>query len=80
MDLRGSITGIKVLHYIESYRSIRGDFINSEYFPDQFEDKNIVEGFRIGRDVNGISRATITAWAVSRGVRNAARRIAEAYK
>ncbi len=79
MDLRGTITGIKVLHYIESYRSIRGDFINSEYFPDQFEDKNIVEGFRIGRDVNGISRATITAWAVSRGVRNAARRIAEAY-
>ena len=79
MDLRGTITGIKVLHYIESYRSIRGDFINSEYFPDQFEEKNIVEGFRIGRDVNGISRATITAWAVARGVRNAARRIAEAY-
>ena len=78
MDLRGTITGIKVLHYIESYRSIRGDFINSEYFTDQFEEKNIVEGFRIGRDVNGISRATITAWAVARGVRNAARRIAEA--
>ncbi|MDD9888782.1 MAG: 4Fe-4S binding protein [Gammaproteobacteria bacterium] len=79
MDLRGTLTGIKILHYIESYRSIRGDFINSEYFPDQFEDKNIVEGFRIGRDVDGISRATITAWAVSRGVRNAARRIAESY-
>ena len=79
MDLKGTITGIKVLHYIESYRSIRGDFINSEYFPNQFQDKNIVEGFRIGRDVDGISRATITSWAVSRGVRNAARRIAESY-
>lgn len=79
MDLRGTITSIKILHYIESYRSIRGDFINSEYFPDQFDDKNIVEGFRIGRDVDGISRATITSWAVARGVRNAARRIAESY-
>ncbi len=79
MDMRGTITGIKILHYIESYRSIRGDFINSEYFPQQFDDKNIVEGFRIGRDVDGISRATITSWAVSRGVRNAARRIAETY-
>ena len=79
MDLRGTITGLKILHYIESYKSIRGDFINSEYFPDQFENKNIVEGFRIGRDVDGISRATITSWAVSRGIRNAARRVAEAY-
>ena len=79
MDLRGTITGLKILHYIESYKSIRGDFINSEYFPNQFEDKNIVEGFRIGRDVDGISRATITSWAVSRGIRNAARRVAEAY-
>ena len=79
MDLRGTITGLKILHYIESYKSIRGDFINSEYFPNQFEDKNIVEGFRIGRDVDGISRATITSWAVSRGIRNAARRVAEEY-
>ena len=79
MDLKGTITGVKILHYIESYKSIRGDFINSEYFPDQFEDKNIVEGFRIGRDVDGISRATITSWAVSRGIRNASRRVAEAY-
>ena len=79
MDLKGTITGVKILHYIESYKSIRGDFINSEYFPNQFEAKNIVEGFRIGRDVDGISRATITSWAVSRGIRNASRRVAEAY-
>lgn len=79
MDLKGNITGTKILYYIESYKSIRGDFINSEYFPNQFDDKNIIEGFRIGRDLDGISRATITSWAVSRGIRNAARRVAEAY-
>ena len=79
MDLYGAITAIKVLYYTESYKSIRGDFINSEYFPDQFDHKNIVEGFRVGRDIDGISRATITSWAVARGVRNAARRVAQAY-
>ncbi|MCY4264252.1 MAG: FMN-binding protein, partial [Gammaproteobacteria bacterium] len=69
MNLQGMITGVKVLHYTESYRSIRGDFINSEYFPEQFANKNIIEGFRVGRDIDGISRATITRRAVSRTLR-----------
>ena len=46
IDLQGTLTGIEVLHYIESYKSIRGDFINSEYFPQQFSRKNITEDFR----------------------------------
>lgn len=79
MDLTGKLTGIEVLYYRESYKSIRGDFLATERFPNQFEDKNIVEDFRVGRDVDGVSRATITSWAVSRGIRNAARRVAEAY-
>lgn len=79
IDLEGTITGIKILYYRESYKSIRGDFINTERFPMQFEDKDIGEGFRVGRDVDGISRATITSWAVARGVRNAGRRVAQAY-
>lgn len=79
IDVEGTITGIEVLHYIESYKSIRGDFINSEYFPQQFSDKNIVEDFRVGRDIDGISRATITSWAVARGVRDSARRVAQAH-
>ena len=79
IDLEGTLTGIKVLYYTESYKSIRGDFINTEYFPDQFEDKNIIENFRVGMDIDGISRATITSWAVARGVRNAARQVALAY-
>jgi len=79
MDLRGTIADIKVLYYRESYKSIRGDFINSEYFPDQFKAKNIVDGFRVGRDIDGISRATISSWAVARGVRNAARRVAQTH-
>lgn len=79
MDLRGALTGIEILYYRESYKSIRGDFLNTERFPNQFADKAVGEGFRVGRDIDGVSRATITSWAVSRGVRNAARRVARSY-
>lgn len=75
----GYVTGLEIVYYSESYKSIRGDFINSEGFPQQFSDMGISEGFRVGRDVDGISRATITAWAVARGIRNAARRVALAH-
>ncbi len=79
MDLQGNISGMKVLYYRESYKSIRGDFINTERFPNQFEGMSLSDGFRVGRDIDGISRATITSWAVSRGIRNAARRVARSY-
>ena len=79
MDLQGRITGVKILHYRESYRSFRGDFIEDSGFPEQFRNKNIEEEFRVGRDIDGMSRATISSWAVARGIRNAARRVATAY-
>lgn len=79
MDMRGTLSGIKVLYYRESYKSIRGDFINTERFPFQFEGMSVSDGFRVGRDLDGVSRATITSWATSRGIRNAARQVALAY-
>jgi hypothetical protein len=79
LDLQGIITGIEILYYRESYKSIRGDFLNTEGFPNQFADKTVGDGFRVGRDIDGVSRATITSWAVARGVRNAARRVTRAY-
>lgn len=79
MDLSGVLSGIEVLYYRESYKSIRGDFINSERFPNQFEGMSVSDGFRVGRDLDGVSRATITSWATSRGIRNAARSVARSY-
>jgi NosR/NirI family nitrous oxide reductase transcriptional regulator len=79
MDLEGTVTGIEIIQYREAYRSIRGDFLNSERFPNQFFNKHLTEEFRVGRDIDGVSRATISSWAVSRGIRNAARRVAQAY-
>ena len=79
LDMDGSLTGIKVLYYRESYKSIRGDFLDNRNFLFQFKNKPISDGFRVGRDVDGVSRATITSWALSRGLRNAARKVARAY-
>lgn len=79
IDVEGQLSGLEILYYRESYKSIRGDFLNTERFPNQFEGKSVAEGFRVGRDVDGVSRATISSWAVARGVRNAAREVAQAY-
>jgi polyferredoxin len=79
MDLEGSITGIKVMRYRETLRRFRGDFLSARGFQEQFTGKHISEPFMVGRDVAGITRATITVNAMSRGIRNSARRVAEAY-
>jgi ferredoxin len=79
MDLEGNLTGINVLYYRESYKSIRGDFLNTEQFPFQFKNKPVSDDFRVGRDIHGVSRATITSWATTRGIRNSARQVARAY-
>ena len=79
MNLNGELTGVKVLHYVESYKSFRGDFIADSGIVDQLARKSVSDEFRPGVDVDAISRATITSWALARGARNAARRVAETY-
>ena len=48
-------------------------------WPVQFEQKSIRDRFRVGEDIDAISRATVTVTSASRAVRNSARRIARAY-
>ncbi len=79
MDLDGRLTGVKVLFYRESYKHVRGDFIGESDFPAQFIGKRVEDEFRIGQDIDGMARATISSWAMARGIRNAARRVAQAY-
>ena len=79
LDLDATVTAIKVLDYNESFLSSRGDFLSIRPFQAQFRRKPLSDPFRIGRDIDGVSRATITSWATSRGVYNAARRVAQAY-
>lgn len=79
MDTEATVLAVKVLNYYESFLSSRGDFLNSRGFQDQFRRKPLTDEFRVGRDVDGVSRATISSWAMTRSVYNAARQVAGAY-
>jgi len=79
LALDGSVTGMRITDYRESMRSSRGDFLRPYGFQEQYAGKHISEAFRPFRDVESISRATVSVRALSLGLRNAARRVANAY-
>ncbi len=79
MDLEGTLTGILVVRHRESLQRTRGRFLETPGFQEQYAGMSVRDPFRVGGDVNNISGATITVDAMSRGIRNAARRVATAY-
>lgn len=79
LGLDGRLTGMRITDYWKSMRSSRGDFLGNRDFQQQFTGKHIAEGFRIFVDIESISRASVSVRAVARGVRDAARRVADAY-
>lgn len=76
MDPKGLLTGIIVTEHREPYGYFSVDLPT---FAEQFEQKNIRDRFKVGEDVDAITRATITVTSSSRAIRNSARRIARAY-
>ena len=79
MDLAGRLTGMHVVNYRESLTSSRGDFLRGAGLAEQVVGKHIGESFQVGRDLDGVSGASISARAMFRGVRNSARRVALAH-
>ena len=79
MDLAGRLTGMHVVNYRESLTSSHGDFLRGPGLAEQVVAKHIGESFQVGRDLDGVSGATISARAMFRGVRNSARRVALAH-
>jgi ferredoxin/Na+-translocating ferredoxin:NAD+ oxidoreductase RnfG subunit len=76
----GSITGVRVTDYNESYMRSMGDFLrDTPGFQEQFTGKHVGDPFRLWDDIEGISRVSISVRALSRGVRDSARRVAAAY-
>ena len=76
MDTQGVISRVFVTDHREPY----GYFsIDLPSFVSQFESKNIRDRFRVGEDIDSISRATITVRSASRAVRNSSRRAAGAH-
>ena len=73
MDTTGILKGVVVTEHREPY----GDFsVDTPGFAAQFKGKNIRDPFKVGQDIDAISRATISVTSASRAVRNSARRIA----
>ena len=73
------ITGLKILTYEETYLRIKGDFLADRTILSQFDDKPLSDEFRIGRDFDGLAGSTVSVFAIARGAREAARRVASAY-
>ncbi len=76
MDTTGVLAGVIVTDHREPYGYFSVDL------PDvmaQFERKNVRDRFKVGEDIDAISRATITMESSSRAIRNSSRRIARAY-
>jgi transcriptional regulator of nitric oxide reductase len=76
MNPAGEITGVIVTDHREPYGYFSVDLPD---WPKQFEGKSIRDAFKVGADVDAISRATITVQSASRAIRNASRKIARAH-
>ncbi len=79
MDLEGTLTGISVARHRESLQRTRGDFLSTRGYQEQYAGKHITDPFRVRRDVDNISGATISVEAMALGIRNAARRVASTH-
>ena len=73
LDPKGVLTGIIVGEHREPY----GDFsIERAEFAAQFRGKDVRDPFKLGGDIDAVSRATITMTSAVRSVRQSARRMA----
>ena len=73
LDLRGTITGAIVDYHSEPY----GYFsVEPPKFGAQFKGKSIKDGFVVGRDVDAVSRASISIHSATRAIRDGSRMVA----
>jgi hypothetical protein len=70
------LTGVIVTDHREPYGYFSVDL---PAFVKQFDEKNIRDRFRVGEDIDAITRATVTVTSASRAVRNSSRRVARAH-
>jgi transcriptional regulator of nitric oxide reductase len=76
VDTKGLITGIVIGEHHEPY----GDFsIDRPEFAAGFRGKDVRDPFKLGEDIDAVSRATITMSSAVRAIRNSARRIARQF-
>src|SRR5215831_4171344 len=75
LDTNARLTGVLVTEHHEPY----GYFsVEPPQFAQQFKGKDIRDPFKVGADVDAVSRASITINSSSRAIRDSARRVARA--
>jgi NosR/NirI family nitrous oxide reductase transcriptional regulator len=73
LDTKGVITGVIVTEHHEPY----GNFsIDLPQFAAQFRGKSIRDPFKVGADIDAVSRASMSIASATRAIRNSARRMA----
>ena len=76
LDAKGVLTGISMGEHHEPY----GDFsIDPPQFAAQFKNKDVRDPFKLGEDIDAVSRATITMSSAVRAIRNSSRRVARQF-
>ena len=76
LDPQARLVGVVVGRHREPY----GYFsIDRQEFAAQFNGKDIRDPFRVGEDVDVVSRASISIASATRAIRNSARRVARQY-
>jgi len=73
LDTKGVLAGIIIGDHREPYGSFS---IDMPQFSAQFKGKDIRDPFKLGEDIDAVSRATITMSSAVRTIRNASRRVA----
>ena len=73
MNMTGILTGVVVSRHHEPY----GYFsVDKKAFAEQFVGKDIRDPFKVGDDIDAVSRASISIGSATRAIRNSARRVA----
>jgi Na+-translocating ferredoxin:NAD+ oxidoreductase RnfG subunit len=73
LDMTGMLTGVVVTYDSEPY----GYFsVEPPKFAAQFKGKRISDPFRVGGDVDAVSRASITIASAARAIRDSSRMVA----
>jgi NosR/NirI family nitrous oxide reductase transcriptional regulator len=76
IDTKGVLAGIVMGEHHEPY----GDFsIDRPEFAAAFRNKDVRDPFKLGADIDAVSRATITMSSAVRAIRNGSRRIAREF-
>ncbi len=71
----GRLKGIKILEHRETKNYVH--YLETPAYLGRFIGKSVLDRFEVDRDIDGISRATVSAEAVARTVRDSSRQVAE---